>query len=92
MIHLRMEVALRIPISTHDVACARPQVLYQGFRNVNALLMAGQADYPTLLLVQIVFAKLATTALSKSAGLVGGFYAPSIFIGAALGYMLDKYV
>ena len=35
--------------------------------------------------LQIVIAKVLTTAICRSSGLVGGVYAPSIFLGAALG-------
>ena len=35
--------------------------------------------------LQILVAKVLTTAICRSSGLVGGVYAPSIFLGVALG-------
>ncbi len=64
------------------VALAYPEVLYQGFGNVNAILEARGSDYAPLLLLQIVAAKIVTTAVCQRSGLVGGIYAPSIFLGA----------
>jgi H+/Cl- antiporter ClcA len=60
--------------------CAPPRA-----GNVNAILDARPADYAPLLLLQIVAAKITTTAVCRGAGLVGGIYAPSIFIGALPG-------
>lgn len=51
--------------------------------NVNAILQARTADYAPVLLLEIVAAKIATTAVCRGSGLVGGIYAPSIFIGMA---------
>eukprot|EP00898_Chlorokybus_atmophyticus_P004287 jgi/Chlat1/485/Chrsp103S00983 len=67
------------------VALVWPEVLYQGFKNFNFILKAGAATFTPPLLVQIVVLKLVTTAISKGSGLVGGVYAPSLFIGAAVG-------
>ncbi|CAL8467610.1 g7148 [Coccomyxa elongata] len=72
-------------LATGVVALAYPEVLYQGFGNVNAILEARGSDYAPLLLLQIVAAKILTTAVCQRSGLVGGIYAPSIFMGAALG-------
>ena len=63
------------------VALAYPEVLYQGFGNVNAILEARGGDYAPLLLLQIVAAKIVTTSVCQRSGLVGGVYAPSIFMG-----------
>lgn len=71
---------LRIPLAGL-VALAYPEVLYQGFGNVNAILEARQAEYAPVLLLQIVAAKILTTAICQRSGLVGGIYAPSIFMG-----------
>eukprot|EP00793_Prasinoderma_coloniale_P001067 PRCOL_00006058-RA len=98
------------------VAIFAPQVLYQGFNNLNEILtlaassgeaaageLAGAvatadaasaldagADAPSsapmfLLMLELMALKVTTTAVCKGSGLVGGVYAPSIFIGAALG-------
>lgn len=75
----------KVPRRVHAagvVALAYPEVLYQGFGNVNAILEARGSDYAPLLLLQIVAAKILTTAVCQRSGLVGGIYAPSIFMGA----------
>ena len=54
----------------------------QGFGNVNAILEASGADYAPGALLQIVAAKIVTTSICRGSGLVGGIYAPSIFMGA----------
>ncbi|KAK9816460.1 hypothetical protein WJX72_000588 [[Myrmecia] bisecta] len=70
---------------TGVVALGYPEVLYQGFGNVNAILQSHGADYAPALLIQIVVLKIFTTAVCRGSGLVGGIYAPSIFMGATLG-------
>ena len=71
------------------VALYVPEVTYQGFDNVNSILNAeGSAfrlPYPPTLLLELVLVKIASTALCRQSGLVGGVYAPSLFMGAALG-------
>jgi H+/Cl- antiporter ClcA len=65
------------------------QVTYQGFDNVNSIFNAeGSAyrlPYPPELLLELVLVKIASTSLCRQSGLVGGVYAPSLFMGAALG-------
>ena len=63
-------------------ALAYPEVLYQGFGNVNAVLDVHGQTYTAWLLSQIVVAKVFATAVCRGSGLVGGLYAPSIFTGA----------
>lgn len=72
---------------TGSIALWYPQVLYAGFTNVNAILDAssGPANYTWYLLLQIATAKIVATCVCKSSGLVGGIYAPSLFLGAAVG-------
>lgn len=68
-----------------SVALLYPEILYQGFDNVDAILAnTNNGIYPAALLFQLVAAKVLTTAVCKSSGLVGGIYAPSLFMGAAL--------
>ncbi|EFJ35443.1 hypothetical protein SELMODRAFT_80641 [Selaginella moellendorffii] len=69
------------------LALAYPGVLYWGFTNVNEIMHSGKdASAPgTSLLTQLVIAKVVSTAFSKGSALVGGVYAPSLFIGSALG-------
>jgi H+/Cl- antiporter ClcA len=71
---------------------ARPQVLFFGYSTLDAILAgpstlpqggvepAGAAEALTLLA-----AKLAATAICLGSGLVGGTFAPSLFLGAVLG-------
>lgn len=61
-------------------ACQYPEVLYQGFGNVNAILQ-NKDHFAPLLLFQILAVKIVVTSVSKGSGLVGGTYAPSIFMG-----------
>lgn len=65
---------------TGFVALQYPEVLYQGFGNVNAILQ-NRGHFPPLLLFQILAVKILCTSVSKGSGLVGGAYAPSIFMG-----------
>ena len=66
-------------------ALGYPEVLYQGFGNVNAILQSTGSDYAPWLLLQIVGVKILCTAICKGSGLTGGIYAPSIFIGESWG-------
>ncbi|KAI3470252.1 hypothetical protein Pfo_026915 [Paulownia fortunei] len=76
------------------MALAYPEILYWGFRNVDTLLESRpfanslSAD----LLVQLVAVKIVATSLCRASGLVGGYYAPSLFIGAATGMAYGKIV
>ena len=65
---------------TGVLACQYPEVLYQGFGNVNAILQ-NKSHFAPLLLFQILGVKIFDTSVSKGSGLVGGTYAPSIFMG-----------
>ncbi len=90
--------AIRVPREWHAplggaafgvVATLFPEVTYQGFDNVNSMLGAEgspfRTPYSPSLLTGLVLVKLAATALCRQSGLVGGVYAPSLFMGAALG-------
>jgi H+/Cl- antiporter ClcA len=67
------------------VALAYPETLYNGFSNVDTILAAPRALYPPALLMTLVAAKVGATSVCRASGLVGGVYAPSLFMGAALG-------
>ncbi|GAB2230345.1 hypothetical protein Droror1_Dr00014608 [Drosera rotundifolia] len=69
------------------IALKYPGTLYWGFTNVDEILHTGKsASAPGIwLLAQLVIAKVVATALCKGSGLVGGLYAPSLMIGAAVG-------
>ncbi|KAG9455530.1 hypothetical protein H6P81_000038 [Aristolochia fimbriata] len=76
------------------IALAYPEVLYWGFENVDILLESRpyvnglSAD----LLFQLVGMKIIATSICRASGLVGGYYAPSLFIGAATGMAYGKFV
>ncbi|KAL8137553.1 hypothetical protein V2J09_003554 [Rumex salicifolius] len=69
------------------IALKYPGTLYWGFTNVDEILHTGKnASAPGIwLLAQLAAAKVVSTALCKGSGLVGGLYAPSLMIGAAVG-------
>ncbi|XP_065863014.1 chloride channel protein CLC-f [Euphorbia lathyris] len=69
------------------IALRYPGILYWGFTNVEEILHTGKsASAPGIwLLTQLAIAKVVATALCKGSGLVGGLYAPSLMIGAAVG-------
>jgi H+/Cl- antiporter ClcA len=52
---------------------------------LNAEGSAYRLPYPPELLLELVLVKIASTSLCRQSGLVGGVYAPSLFMGAALG-------
>ena len=62
-----------------------PEILYEGFDNVNSVLNAPHGDYSIEILIEIVLLKIVATSICRGTGLKGGIYAPSIFMGAALG-------
>ncbi|XP_030552633.2 chloride channel protein CLC-e isoform X2 [Rhodamnia argentea] len=76
------------------IALAYPEILYWGFENVDILLESRpfvkglSAD----LLLQLVAVKVLATSLCRASGLVGGYYAPSLFIGAATGTAYGKLI
>ncbi|KAH8947467.1 hypothetical protein BDL97_11G042400 [Sphagnum fallax] len=76
------------------IALQYPGVLYWGFTNVNEILQTGvAATAPGQgLLAQLTVAKIIASALCKGSGLVGGLYAPSLFIGAAGGALYGSIV
>ncbi|KAK1273857.1 Chloride channel protein CLC-f [Acorus gramineus] len=69
------------------IALRYPGILYWGFTNVDEILHTGKsASAPGIwLLTQLAAFKVIATALCKGSGLVGGLYAPSLMIGAAVG-------
>ncbi|XP_024933382.3 chloride channel protein CLC-e isoform X2 [Ziziphus jujuba] len=76
------------------IALPYPEILYWGFQNVDILLESRpfvkglSAD----LLLQLVAVKIIATSLCRASGLVGGYYAPSLFIGAATGVAYGKLI
>ena len=65
------------------VALQFPQILGIGYETIEAIL--ADVQFPILLSVSLLLAKLAMTAVSLGSGLVGGLFAPAMFLGASLG-------
>lgn len=68
---------------------ARPEIAYRGFANFNLILRGFDGagiSYGAAALFQISVLKLVATAVGRGSGLVGGILAPSLFVGAALGF------
>ncbi|CAA6669951.1 unnamed protein product [Spirodela intermedia] len=76
------------------LALAYPEVLYWGFENVDVLLESRPfvVGLPAEILLQLIGVKIVSTSLSRASGLVGGYYAPSLFIGAATGMAYGKLI
>lgn len=60
-----------------------PQVLFFGYETLNGLLE--NDNLPTEMLLTLLLAKTFTTAVSAGSGLVGGVFAPSLFLGGMTG-------
>ncbi|GAB4175724.1 MAG: chloride channel protein [Coleofasciculaceae cyanobacterium] len=65
------------------VALQLPQILGVGYGTLEVILKGGQFSLPLLFLLLVV--KLVVTAISLGSGLVGGIFAPALFLGACLG-------
>ncbi|CAM8899410.1 unnamed protein product [Rhodiola kirilowii] len=76
------------------IALVYPEILYRGFQNVDLLLESRpfMNGLSAELLVQLVAAKIVATSLCRASGLVGGYYAPSLYIGAATGMAYGKVI
>ncbi|PSB31887.1 chloride channel protein [Stenomitos frigidus] len=70
------------------VALQFPQVLGIGYETVEAMLRDVEFSLP--LLLSLLVTKLAMTAVSLGSGLVGGLFAPAMFLGASLGAAYGK--
>ncbi|MBW4547814.1 MAG: chloride channel protein [Symplocastrum torsivum CPER-KK1] len=60
-----------------------PQILGVGYETIQAMLQGVEFTLPLLLTLLVI--KLVATAISLGSGLVGGIFAPAMFLGAALG-------
>ena len=67
-----------------------PQILFFGYDTLNSLFK--NTVLPLDLLIELLFVKIVATALSAGSGLVGGTFAPSLFMGATLGASFHKVV
>ncbi|KAK2665774.1 hypothetical protein Ddye_004348 [Dipteronia dyeriana] len=76
------------------IALTYPEILYWGFENVDILLESRPFvnALSANLLLQLVAVKIVATSLCRASGLVGGYYAPSLFIGAATGMSYGKLI
>lgn len=70
------------------IALKWPQILGIGYETVEAMLQ--DVEFPLQLLVVLLLLKLVMTALSVGSGLVGGVFAPAMFLGASLGAAYGK--
>ena len=60
-----------------------PPVLFHGYYTLNLLL--GNQELPESWMALLLIMKMITTAVSAGSGLVGGTFAPSLFLGAMVG-------
>ncbi|MFN4066355.1 MAG: chloride channel protein [Thermosynechococcus sp.] len=70
------------------VALYLPQVLGIGYETVEAILR--DVNFSLGLLLILLVAKMVLTAVSLGSGLVGGIFAPALFLGASLGAAYGK--
>ena len=60
-----------------------PQILFFGYETLNSLL--AKSSLPTMTLLSLLVIKTIATALAAGSGLVGGTFAPALFLGAMAG-------
>lgn len=70
------------------VAVQWPQILGIGYETIEAMLQ--DVEFSWQLLVVLLVIKLVMTAISLGSGLVGGVFAPAMFLGASLGAAYGK--
>ena len=67
------------------LAILLPQIMGTGRETLNAMLDARHVEFTISLLLVLALAKMLATTVSLGGGFVGGMFAPSLFVGAALG-------
>ena len=67
-----------------------PQIMGVGYETIQAMLQAVEFSVPLLLVLLVL--KLAITAVSLGSGLVGGIFAPAMFLGATLGTLYGQFL
>jgi H+/Cl- antiporter ClcA/CBS domain-containing protein len=67
------------------LALVVPQVLGVGYETLGVILVGAKFQLPTLIALLVL--KLIATALCLGSGLVGGIFAPAMFLGGCLGAM-----
>ncbi|WP_310422357.1 chloride channel protein [Chamaesiphon sp. VAR_48_metabat_135_sub] len=70
------------------VALKFPQVTGIGYETIEAMLQ--DVQFSVFLLISILIVKMLMTAVSLGSGLVGGLFAPSMFLGATMGAIYGK--
>jgi H+/Cl- antiporter ClcA/CBS domain-containing protein len=70
------------------VALALPQIMGIGYETIEAMLR--DVEFSLKLLIVLLVVKLLMTAISLGSGLVGGLFAPAMFLGASLGAAYGK--
>lgn len=70
------------------VALHWPQIMGIGYETIQAMLQ--DVEFSLQLLVILLLLKLIVTAISLGSGLVGGVFAPAMFLGASLGAVYGK--
>lgn len=70
------------------VALQWPQILGIGYETIEAMLQ--DVEFSLQLLVVLLVVKLLITAISLGSGLVGGVFAPAMFLGASMGAAYGK--
>ena len=87
----------KLPRETHPiigglcvglVALQLPQILGVGYETIEAMLR--DVEFSLGLLFALLVVKLLATAVSLGSGLVGGIFAPAMFLGATLGAAYGK--
>ncbi len=71
------------------IALAFPQVMGVGYDSINIALYGKMIWYVALILI---FMKILATSLTLGSGGSGGIFAPSLFMGAMLGYFFGTFV
>jgi H+/Cl- antiporter ClcA/CBS domain-containing protein len=66
-----------------SMALVRPEILGIGYDTIEAVLR--DVQFPLVMLLWLLGAKLLAAAVSLGSGLVGGIFAPSLFLGALFG-------
>ena len=67
-----------------------PQILGVGYETIQAMLQGVEFTMPLLLALLVI--KLVMTAISLGSGLVGGIFAPAMFLGACLGTLYGEFL
>lgn len=65
------------------VGLAFPQILFFGYETLNGLL--ANSSLPLTVTLSLIAVKIITSAVSVGSGLVGGTFAPSLFLGGMVG-------